>query len=82
MDDKDKDPSSHTNDGPSSMTEEPPGPNPRSGFPASPCVNVCKLDRQNVCVGCRRTLDEIARWSAMTSVEQWKVVDELPGRRT
>lgn len=27
----------------------------------SPCINVCKM-QNDVCIGCLRTLDEIARW--------------------
>jgi uncharacterized protein len=30
---------------------------------ASPCIDICRLDAKGVCVGCRRTLDEIAEWS-------------------
>ena len=30
---------------------------------ASPCVNVCRMsDASGYCEGCRRSLDEIARW--------------------
>ncbi|MFL9840619.1 DUF1289 domain-containing protein [Sphingomonas sp. ST-64] len=30
---------------------------------ASPCINVCRIGADDVCEGCRRTLDEIAEWS-------------------
>jgi predicted Fe-S protein YdhL (DUF1289 family) len=29
----------------------------------SPCIDICRLDSQGLCVGCRRTIDEIAEWS-------------------
>jgi predicted Fe-S protein YdhL (DUF1289 family) len=45
--------------------------------PASPCVNVCVLDAARTCVGCRRTIDEIANWGRMSAAEQWRVVDRL-----
>lgn len=33
---------------------------------ASPCIGVCRIDpATGWCVGCRRTLDEIASWSAL-----------------
>jgi uncharacterized protein len=32
---------------------------------ASPCVSVCCLDEDDICIGCGRTLDEIRRWSDM-----------------
>lgn len=28
----------------------------------SPCIRVCCLDDNNVCIGCYRTLDEITGW--------------------
>lgn len=28
----------------------------------SPCVSVCRLDPQSVCVGCHRSMDEISEW--------------------
>ena len=49
--------------------------------PASPCMNVCVLDAARVCVGCGRTLDEIARWGRMSAVEQWDVIARLERRR-
>ncbi|MGH8193015.1 MAG: DUF1289 domain-containing protein [Woeseiaceae bacterium] len=62
------------------MHNVPPNP-PRPGFPASPCINVCTLDGRNVCVGCKRTIQEIIDWSTMTAEQQWKVVNALPDRR-
>ncbi len=44
--------------------------------PTSPCLNICVLDAHRVCVGCGRTLDEIARWGRM-SAEQWAVIARL-----
>ena len=45
--------------------------------PTSPCMNVCVLDEQRNCRGCRRTLDEIARWGRMSAAEQWAVIARL-----
>ncbi|HKW14694.1 MAG TPA: DUF1289 domain-containing protein [Candidatus Krumholzibacteria bacterium] len=54
----------------------------RRNPPPSPCNLTCIVDRQhNWCIGCLRTLDEIAAWSGMTADEQWKIIDELPARR-
>lgn len=48
----------------------------------SPCVNVCQMDPdKGVCLGCARTLDEIARWSAMTDKEREEVLSLLPARK-
>jgi predicted Fe-S protein YdhL (DUF1289 family) len=49
--------------------------------PATPCVNVCVLDAGGTCVGCRRTIDEIARWGSMSAAEQWQVVERLERER-
>ena len=34
----------------------------RDAAAASPCINICRLDAQGLCVGCRRTMQEIAEW--------------------
>ena len=37
-----------------------------AGEVPSPCVSVCRMDAgRGLCVGCCRTLDEIAAWSQM-----------------
>jgi len=47
----------------------------------SPCVKICTLDaRSGLCLGCGRTIDEIARWSAVSIVERARVMSELPVR--
>jgi predicted Fe-S protein YdhL (DUF1289 family) len=48
----------------------------------SPCIKVCQMDpARGVCIGCCRSLDEIARWSAMSEQEQLQVTQQLPERR-
>jgi predicted Fe-S protein YdhL (DUF1289 family) len=47
----------------------------------SPCVKVCVIHPQTrLCLGCRRSIDEIARWSQMTPAERRTVMAALPGR--
>ena len=47
----------------------------------TPCVAVCMIDpRTNLCLGCGRTLPEIARWSGMDSAERRAVMAQLPAR--
>jgi hypothetical protein len=49
----------------------------------SPCIKVCELDpATSVCRGCKRTLDEIARWGIMTPEERARVMAELPNRKS
>lgn len=48
----------------------------------SPCVKTCTLDpHSGRCLGCGRTIDEIARWSAMDAPERARIMAELPVRR-
>lgn len=46
----------------------------------SPCVNICRIGKDRHCEGCRRSLDEIARWASMTPAERDRVMAELPSR--
>ena len=47
----------------------------------SPCVKICTLDaRSGLCLGCGRTIDEIARWTTMSAAERVRVIGELPAR--
>jgi hypothetical protein len=47
----------------------------------SPCVKTCTLDAHSgLCLGCGRTIEEIARWTAMSAAERARVMDELPVR--
>lgn len=49
--------------------------------PLTPCIGVCRLDPQGFCIGCRRTLDEIARWGTMSDAERLRCMREvLPER--
>ena len=45
--------------------------------PTSPCLNICVLDAGRTCVGCGRTLGEIAQWGQMSAAEQWQVIARL-----
>jgi uncharacterized protein len=48
---------------------------------ASPCLQICMVDgRSRHCVGCYRTLPEIARWSRMTDAERDEIMQALPAR--
>jgi len=37
---------------------------------ASPCISICALDENDVCVGCYRSGQEITRWSVAENVER------------
>jgi predicted Fe-S protein YdhL (DUF1289 family) len=47
----------------------------------TPCIAVCMMDpRTDLCLGCGRTLPEIARWHRMESAERQAVMALLPSR--
>ena len=48
---------------------------------ASPCRNICRMhEPSGVCVGCGRTLDEIALWSVLDDDDKRFVWALLPER--
>ena len=47
----------------------------------SPCINICVMDEATGwCIGCGRTLDEIARWGGTDQTDRDTVMAELPAR--
>ena len=59
----------------------PPGQGGAPAAVASPCTRVCRVDgASGTCVGCGRTLDEIARWGSMGDAERRLVWLRLPAR--
>ncbi|WP_083507747.1 DUF1289 domain-containing protein [Aureimonas frigidaquae] len=48
----------------------------------SPCRNICHIDsRTGLCVGCHRTLAEIASWASMAAQDRQAVMAALPARQ-
>lgn len=48
---------------------------------ATPCVKVCAVDgRSGFCLGCRRTLAEIAGWARLSDEERSAIMADLPHR--
>jgi predicted Fe-S protein YdhL (DUF1289 family) len=48
----------------------------------TPCVKTCTLDaRSGLCLGCGRTINEIAAWGRMSDAERARIMAELPARR-
>jgi predicted Fe-S protein YdhL (DUF1289 family) len=48
----------------------------------SPCIKICQMDpARGVCIGCCRSLDEIARWGSMSEAQQFEVLNQIPERR-
>lgn len=50
---------------------------------ATPCVKVCYVDgKSGLCLGCFRTLPEIARWARFTDAERETIMAALAQRRS
>jgi predicted Fe-S protein YdhL (DUF1289 family) len=48
----------------------------------SPCVRICMLHPDTgLCIGCKRSRDEIAIWSRLSPEARQRVMDDLPTRR-
>lgn len=63
------------------MKTSPTVPSPPRSI-ASPCVQVCIVDgASSQCLGCYRTLPEIARWSRLSDEERAQIMAELPDRK-
>jgi predicted Fe-S protein YdhL (DUF1289 family) len=49
---------------------------------ASPCISVCRIDDATaLCVGCLRTLDEIAAWGTLDNAARRRVWHSIEQRR-
>ena len=47
----------------------------------SPCIGICTIDDDGLCVGCHRTGNEIAAWSMMNDDARLRMMDEVLPRR-
>ena len=47
----------------------------------SPCIKICVIHpEERICVGCYRSLEEIATWSRLTPAERRAIMADLPAR--
>ena len=48
----------------------------------SPCIDVCAIDEDTGwCLGCGRSMHEIATWASMGDFGRGKVLGEIEGRK-
>lgn len=47
---------------------------------ASPCTGVCRVDREDMCVGCGRQIDEIVEWGRASEARR-RVIVRLAAER-
>lgn len=46
----------------------------------SPCVRICTLNNDKICIGCGRNTDEIRNWSTFSDEEKHNVKNQLKAR--
>ena len=47
----------------------------------SPCTKICLVHpEERLCVGCYRSIEEIATWSRLTPAERRAIIADLPAR--
>jgi hypothetical protein len=51
-----------------------------AGVP-SPCIDVCRLDARGLCIGCRRTIEEITEWSRASEARRREILRDVAGRQ-
>jgi predicted Fe-S protein YdhL (DUF1289 family) len=48
---------------------------------SSPCTRLCKLDKDDICVGCGRTRIEIMLWHDMSEQRRLEIMGMLDARK-
>ena len=41
----------------------------------SPCIKLCSIGQDNICIGCGRTREEIASWTHLSDEDKQRVKD-------
>ncbi|MDP3462960.1 MAG: DUF1289 domain-containing protein [Bacteroidales bacterium] len=47
----------------------------------SPCQLICTYDDDKICIGCFRSIEEVAKWDGLSNDEKQKVIDNTHKRR-
>lgn len=47
----------------------------------SPCIHVCIQDKDEICTGCYRTVDEIRGWWKSSDEEKLQIIENANQRR-
>ena len=49
--------------------------------PQSPCISVCALDENDICMGCYRSADEITDWFMASDEQKVRILQRVRERR-
>ena len=44
---------------------------------SSPCIAVCRLNLDGICIGCKRTRKEVQEWCDYSPKRRKKIIDRL-----
>ena len=47
----------------------------------SPCIKICKINSEEYCIGCKRSLEEIKNWIRYSDLDKKKIIETLKTRR-
>ena len=48
--------------------------------PISPCISICRLNDEDICVGCYRSSEEIKNWIYLDDDQRQRIIDECLDR--
>lgn len=43
----------------------------------NPCKSICKLNDNNICIGCYRTKEEVAEWPKLTNEQRFVIITRI-----
>jgi uncharacterized protein len=55
---------------------------PETDAVPSPCVDICRLDARGLCIGCRRTIEEIMEWPRASAARRRQILGDLTLRNS
>jgi uncharacterized protein len=47
----------------------------------SPCIQICKYDKNGICEGCHRSMEEITGWIFMTDEKKLEILRKVEVRK-
>jgi predicted Fe-S protein YdhL (DUF1289 family) len=49
--------------------------------PISPCIDICKLNENNICEGCFRSIEEIKNWGSYSLTKKLDILEYVKRKR-
>lgn len=43
----------------------------------NPCKSICKLNSNDVCIGCHRTKKEVAEWPKLSNEQRYDIITRI-----